>query len=739
MFSNKIHKKPISVKFFLITLFLFVFLLFALIFSSIVLYNNYKSLYKQNVQKGSNYAESLATFSLEYYLNLDFATLEKVYYRLFSDESIQEISLLEKGTCLLRLTRKHEGIKIDYAIPCQRDFDKPPSLFMEDKEELIFYAPLTVDAETLAWIKIVINKRDLTSLLLSLVKVSFFIFVLSIILSISLLLFLLRIPLRNLSALENFARSLPEKFGNTISIICLFKELKTLEEALNYASLKLKEFANSIETEKDKLLVTLLSIGDAVIVTNEKGEVILMNKIAEDLTGYTFEEVKGKKVREFLKLVSEQTGKPLEDPISAVLVDGKRRELANHTLLVKRDGEKLFIEDSASPIFSKEGGLLGVVFVFRDVTEKVKTQRELMRLEKMSLVNRLAGGIAHDLNNLLSGMLNYIYLAYFNKSQIEKVIEALSKVENLIAQASSLTRSLLDLSKGAPLVSEVIDLKTFLSEIANFVFTGTPIIVYLDIPEDVMNLKGDPAQFLEIFQNLFINARDVLGSGGRVEIKAENAEEFIKISISDNGPGIPEEILPHIFEPFFTTKEGGTGLGLFIVKNIVENYGGKIEVYSEKGRGTTFVLYLPGTQEEVKKEERELPDLFKVARNIKVLIVDDEPEIRTSLKEILEYFGFSVETAENGDRALEIFKNSLEKESPYNLIITDFTMPGSLSGPELAKAIKEIKKDTKIIGTSGYIKSQDELREMYTFFEAILPKPYNLYTLKETLLKVLSS
>ncbi|MEZ0344139.1 MAG: hypothetical protein ABWJ99_04990 [Caldimicrobium sp.] len=154
------------------------------------------------MQKGSNYAESLATFSLEYYLNLDFATLEKVYYRLFSDESIQEISLLEKGTCLLRLTRKHEGIKIDYAIPCQRDFDKPPSLFMEDKEELIFYAPLTVDAETLAWIKIVINKRDLTSLLLSLVKVSFFIFVLSIILSISLLLFLLRIPLRNLSALE---------------------------------------------------------------------------------------------------------------------------------------------------------------------------------------------------------------------------------------------------------------------------------------------------------------------------------------------------------------------------------------------------------------------------------------------------------------------------------------------------------------------------------------------------------
>ncbi|MEZ0344140.1 MAG: ATP-binding protein [Caldimicrobium sp.] len=480
-------------------------------------------------------------------------------------------------------------------------------------------------------------------------------------------------------------------------------------------------------------------MGDAVIVTNEKGEVILMNKIAEDLTGYTFEEVKGKKVREFLKLVSEQTGKPLEDPVSAVLVDGKRRELANHTLLVRRDGEKLFIEDSASPIFSKEGGLLGVVFVFRDVTEKVKTQRELMRLEKMSLVNRLAGGIAHDLNNLLSGMLNYIYLAYFNKSQIEKVIEALSKVENLIAQASSLTRRLLDLSKGAPLVSEVIDLKTFLSEIANFVFTGTPIIVYLDIPEDVMNLKGDPAQFLEIFQNLFINARDVLGSGGRVEIKAENAEEFIKISISDNGPGIPEEILPHIFEPFFTTKEGGTGLGLFIVKNIVENYGGKIEVYSEKGKGTTFVLYLPGTKEEVKKEERELPDLFEVARNIKVLIVDDEPEIRTSLKEILEYFGFSVETAENGDRALEIFKNSLEKESPYNLIITDFTMPGSLSGPELAKAIKEIKKDTKIIGTSGYIKSQDELREMYTFFEAILPKPYNLYTLKETLLKVLSS
>lgn len=740
MFLNsKIYNKPISVNFFLISLFLIVFLLFVFIFSSIVLYKNYQSLYEQNVQKGSRYAEGLATFSLEYFLNQDFATLEKVYFRLFSDQSIQEVALMENEKCLLKLTRRKGDIKIDYAIPCQRDLVKGQPHFVEAKEELIFYAPISLDNETLAWIKVVINKRDLTSLVEGLAKTALVILLLSILLSLWLLLFFLRFPLRNLSILENFARSLPEKSGRTITIMCPFKELKTLEEALNYASSKLKELTYSLELEKEKLLVTLLSIGDAVIVTDEKGRAVLMNNMAEELTGYQLNEVYGKEVKTFLRLVSEQTGEAVEDPVSAVLVEGKRRELANHTLLIRRDGENLSVEDSASPIFTPDGDLLGVVFVFRDVTEKVKTQRELMRLEKMNLVNRLAGGIAHDLNNLLAGMQNYLYLASMYKRDLQRLTEFLSKMENIYQKAGRLTQQLLDLSKGMPLNVEVVRLKELVTDIANFIFMGTPVKVYIDIPENTMNLKGDLGQLTEVFQNILINARDVLGSGGKVEIKAENAGDFVKISITDNGPGIPKELLPRIFDPFFTTKKAGTGLGLSIVQSIVENHGGKIEVYTEEGKGTIFVLYLPGTREEVKKEEKRPLELGDLAEGLKVLIVDDNPEIRESLKEILEFFGFSVDTAENGDEALEKFKASLETGSVYHLILTDFTMPGRLSGPELAVAIKELKGDTKIIGASGYIQSPEDYAKYQAYFEALLPKPFNLSTLKDTLLKVLTA
>jgi PAS domain S-box-containing protein len=739
MFLNKkFLNKPISVKFFLISLFLIVFLLFVLIFSSIVLYKNYQSLYEQNVQKGSRYAEGLATFSLEYFLNQDFATLENVYLRLFSDQNIQEVALIEKGNCLLKLTRSKGDIKTDYAIPCPRDFFKGQPHFVEAKEELIFYAPISSENEALAWIKIVISKREFTSLVEELAKMALIILLLSVLLSLMLLLFFLRFPLRSLSLLENFAQSLPEKFGKTVTIRSPFKELRTLEETLNYASLKLKEITHSLELEKEKLLVTLLSIGDAVIVADEKGRVILMNNMAEELTGYQLNEVYGKEVKTFLRLVSEQTGEPVEDPVSAVLVDGKRRELANHTLLIRRDGEILSVEDSASPIFTTDGELLGVVFVFRDVTEKVKTQRELMRLEKMNLVNRLAGGVAHDLNNLLASMQNYLYLANIHKRDLQRLTEVLSKMENIFQKAGSLTRQLLDLSKGMPRNMEVVDLKELVTDIANYIFLGTPVEVHMDIPENTMNLKGDLGQLTEVFQNILINARDVLGSGGRVEIKAENAGDFVKIRITDNGPGIPKEILPRIFEPFFTTKKEGTGLGLSIVQSIVENHGGRVEVSTEEGKMTTFILYLPGTREEVKKEEKRTLEMRDLPKGLKVLVVEDDPEIRESLKEILEFFGFSVDTAENGERGLEKFRASLETGKVYDLIITDFTMPGRLSGPELAVAIKELKGDAKIIGASGYIQSSEDYTKYLAYFEALLPKPFNLSTLKDTLLKVLA-
>jgi PAS domain S-box-containing protein len=730
----------LTLRFYLFLVITLIFLLFGLLTTGAILSINYYYLYQTNIQKGSKYAESLAHLTLEYLLIKDFATLEKFYQRLFSDPSIEEIALIKERICLLNLSREKEGIAFKLFVPCESISQGKKFFYKETKEKLLFYAPILDPlGNNLGWIKLGVSKRETKELLLTLIGISLTSLVIFLILAVLLVYSFLSRPLNTLQNLENFAKDLSKNIGRTISLSCKIKEFKSLEDALNFASKHLEKYLSELSAEKEKLFVTLLSIGDAVIVTDEKGRVILMNKIAEDMTGFSFEEVKERPVKEFLKFVSELTGEEVSDPVSVVLVEGKRKELANHTLLVRKDGEMLNIEDSASPIFSQDGTLLGVVFVFRDVTEKVRTQRELMRLEKMNLVNQLAGGIAHDLNNFLAGMQNYLYLAYLYERNPERVREFLNKIESLIEKAGHLTRRLLDLSKGAPLIREVISLREFLYEVTNFVFVGTPIKVCIDIREGVMNLLGDPAQLFEVFQNLLINARDVLGSEGRVEIGAENVNGFVKISISDNGPGIPREILPRIFEPFFTTKKEGTGLGLFVVKNLVENHGGKIEVFSEEGKGTTFVLYLPGTKEELKREEKAVLPLEDLARGMKVLVVDDEPEIRESLKEILEFFGFSVETAENGDKALEEFKASLEKVNPYQLVITDFTMPGSLSGPELAKELKKLSSEVKIIGASGYIQSPEDFMEFHGYFEGILPKPFNIVTLREKLTQILSS
>lgn len=722
---------------------LLLFFVFFLLLTGAISFLNYDNLMQLNYDKGSKYASSLARLTLEYFLIDDYATLEKFYQRLFSDRSITEVSLIKKDKCILYFFREKEKTKIFYNHPCKENLSSEilqgEVLSYQKGGIIAFYAPVKLEGrKPLAWVKVALSSHEVKVLLLKLSLFSALGFFMLYFLASMVLYNILSIPLNTLKKITDFAKNLPKQIGEKVATDSKIEELKTLEEALNYASLSLKEYMESLAEERERLLVTLLSIGDAVIVTDKEGRVLLMNKVAEELTGYTFEEINGKKVKEFIKLVSEITGETLEDPISAVLREGKTKELANHTLLIRRNGERAVLEDSASPIIGPDGSILGVVFVFRDVTEKRRIQQEMIKLEKMNLINSLAGGAAHDLNNLLAGIQNYYFLIQSYRKDSAKMEVILPKVDNLLQRASQITKRLLDLSKGAPLVKEVLDLKKLLSEVTDLVFLGTSIKVCLDIPEDLMKLEGDIAQLSEVFQNILINARDVLGSDGKVIIKAENEGDFVKISITDNGPGIPPEILPRIFDPFFTTKPTGTGLGLAIVQNIVENHGGRIEVFSEAGEGTTFVLYLPGTKRELEIIEVKPLSIEKLIYGKNILIVDDDPDIRESLREILTFYGAFVETAESGDEALTKFQESLSRKRPFDLVITDFTMPGKLSGIDLAKALKEIKGKLKIIGTSSYIMPDIKHEEYEKYFDALLPKPFTIETLQETLHKVLS-
>ncbi len=361
-----------------------------------------------------------------------------------------------------------------------------------------------------------------------------------------------------------------------------------------------EKHAAEIRQREEWFRVTLASIGDAVIATDERGTVIFINPIAEELTGIKLRQAQGQPIQKVFPIFNEQTRNPVDNPVAKVLEHGRIMGLANHTMLQHADGHMIPIEDSAAPIFDDARKLRGVVMVFRDVTAEKQAQEVLRKAEKLAAAGRLAATVAHEINNPLEAVCNLIYIVKNTGSLPEDIVGYLNMAEQELDRVSHITRQTLgfyrDSSEAGPVPLRGV-LESVLRLYENKLKTKN-IAVEMDFSDcpPVHALQGEIKQLMA---NLISNAADAVGRDGKIRISMEPAEQSngVEIKIADNGPGVAEKNRVHIFEPFFTTKEDvGTGLGLWVSKEIVERHGGKIELspdhHSDLG-GAVFVVFVP--------------------------------------------------------------------------------------------------------------------------------------------------
>ncbi|MCF7804279.1 MAG: PAS domain S-box protein [Candidatus Marinimicrobia bacterium] len=500
--------------------------------------------------------------------------------------------------------------------------------------------------------------------------------------------------------------------------------------------------------ERQQLAVTLRSIGDGVITTNTEGQIQLMNKMAEQLTGWSEKEAKGKNLDDVFPLVNKNTHEPFDYSLREVITQRKSVSLPPQTILKTRQGGELLIADSISPLSDENSKVIGAVLVFRDETEKRQMERELLKSRKLESVGTLAGGIAHDFNNILAGILGNISLAKLNTGDQNKVDELLQNAERAAKRASSLTNQLLTFSKGGAPVKETSSIADILRESVKFALHGSNVRYELKISDDLWAAEVDPGQIDQVINNVILNADQAMPSGGTIRIRAENIMlesslsaplfpgAYIKISITDSGVGIPEEDLEKIFDPYFSTKDMGHGLGLATCYSIVQKHGGKIEAESEVGRGTTMTIYLPARKE--KQLEIETKTRAKILTGEgKVLLMDDDKTVLEIASEMLTRLGYDVTTASDGDEAIHLYKNAIDTNEHFDVVILDLTIPGGKGGKVTAEEILDIDPEANMLVSSGY--STDQIMANYEEygFQWKVAKPYNLEELSQALNRVL--
>jgi PAS domain S-box-containing protein len=361
--------------------------------------------------------------------------------------------------------------------------------------------------------------------------------------------------------------------------------------------------AAEIREREEWFRVTLGSIGDAVIATDKKGIVTYVNQVAEDLTGIKLAEAKGKAIHQVFPIFNEHTRRPVDNPVAKVLESGLIMGLANHTVLQRRDGTLVPIEDSAAPIYDDGNQLRGVVMVFRDVTLEKQSQSVMRKAEKLAAAGRLAATMAHEINNPLEAVGNLIYIVRHTANLPDEVMGYLAMAEQELERVSHITRQTLgfyrDSSEPGPVeMPAVIEsvLKIYDNKIR-----GKGVALEMQLAPECPAIFGLQGEMKQLIANLISNAADAIGQGGKIRIvmaPASRAQSTgVELKVEDNGPGIATEHRSHIFEPFFTTKKDvGTGLGLWVSKEIAERHGGNIELSSGNGGslgGAVFTVFLP--------------------------------------------------------------------------------------------------------------------------------------------------
>lgn len=504
----------------------------------------------------------------------------------------------------------------------------------------------------------------------------------------------------------------------------------------------------------ENLRVTLDSIGDAVIATDVDGCVVRMNPVAEKLTGWPIADATGQPLSEVFRIVNLYSRETVDNPVEKVLRTNGVVGLANHTVLISREGVEHQIADSGAPIRAEDGETVGVVLVFRDVTNEYALQERLRQSEKMEAIGQLAGGVAHDFNNVLTGIMGSAELLADHIEDSEDARELVSIIVRSSEQAAELTGQLLSFARKEPARMIQFDVHDVLGDALGILrrTVGPHVTIETKLDAEQSMVEGDPMQLQSSFINLGINAAQSMPNGGRltvhthpVTLSAAECEvspfdvtegRYVAIEVSDTGHGIPPDVLERIFEPFFTTKgpQKGTGLGLAAVYGAVHCAGGSITATSEVDQGTTFRVLLP-LLESVRAAKADDPEVDVVATPAKghILVVDDEPMVRATAETMLRRYGYEVELATDGRDAVERFR---DHHHEIDLVLLDMIMP-EMGGRECFEQLKTIDPGVKVILCSGFNHPHDVEMMSKAGLVARIDKPFRRETLRRTIEKAL--
>ena len=468
------------------------------------------------------------------------------------------------------------------------------------------------------------------------------------------------------------------------------------------------------ENSEGLALALLESAGQAIVAIDSSGQIVLANSRTSDIFGYSREELINAPLEILLpeskrgvhrREREEYFARPRVRPM------GIGMELAGR----RKSGEEFPVEVSLSHIQTAQG-TFAIAFL-SDISQRKNLEDQLVHAQKMEAVGRLAGGVAHDFNNMLTVISGYNRMILDSLGPLDPMRGNAEEVAVAAERAAALTSQLLVFSRRHTTRPTVLEVNTVIGSIEKMLrrLIGEDIELVLKQAPEVGKIRADAGHIEQAIVNLVVNSRDAMPEGGIVTIETANVTldatyarshlgvqpgEFVMVAVSDTGHGMDSETRRHIFEPFFTTKPKGkgTGLGLAIVYGMVKQSGGDIWVYSEAGRGTTFKLYFPRAGGEEPEKSVEGSERRGAAESETILVVEDEDSVRNLTVKILRQLGYRVLEAENAAKAIEVAKAN---PGPIELLLTDVVMPG-MSGKQLAEAVQPTRPDMRVLYLSGY-------------------------------------
>ncbi|MGH7367438.1 MAG: CHASE3 domain-containing protein [Candidatus Rokuibacteriota bacterium] len=491
--------------------------------------------------------------------------------------------------------------------------------------------------------------------------------------------------------------------------------------------------ADVMHAERERFRTTLTSIGDAVAVTDAQGRITLLNPVAQALTRWG-EEAVGQPLETVFRIVNEATRQMVENPVSKVIRLGAIVGLANHTVLIAKDGAEVAIDDSGAPIRDSRGRVVGVVLVFRDITERRGSERALEDANRRK--DEFLAMLAHELRNPLAPIRNAAHTLGLLGAGDDRIRWVAGVIERQVGLMTRLVDDLLDVSRitsgQITLRQEPVSVRAILAqamETARPSAESRKQTLEVDVPEAAGRVNGDPVRLAQAVGNLLDNAIKYTDEGGRIQLHARAEGEEILVRVRDTGAGIHPELLPHVFDLFtqadrsLERKQGGLGIGLTLVRRLVEMHGGRVEATSAgPGLGSEFTIRLPRLAADEPETEAVAPAVAadRPAGPVRrVLVVDDEPDSTDSLALFLRLRGHEVRTAHDGPSALE----EISRYRP-DVVFLDLGLPG-MSGYDVARRVRMLSDGgaPRLVALTGYGTDGDRRQTRDAGFDVHLAKP----------------